>query len=264
MVNYLYDISINGVKIPVLECGYGNKTRIILLKSISDIYGSNYKSLLGKINTNREEFQGNCYNLRDEITGNSILKNQLKIHLDKRTIYFYALDIDGFQRLMYMQNEIYKKNIKLYNQVISKYFNEDMRQDNKNSEFLDSESVENILEFKKKNELVKRINSLLLIPKYVKNNSVKSRKNFIKSSIEKISIKLMLGSIGAEHELKIPKDKMDICIKISSNGIYLEDSVLDEIIELSKEINDEKCEYLRVLNEKNKDQLKKIQEKINR
>ena len=219
MVDYLYDVSINGVNVPVLECGYGNKTRIILLKSISDIYGSDYKSLLGKINTNKEDFEGDCYNLRDEVTGNSILKDQLKIHLDKRTVYFYALDIDGFQKLMYMQNKTYKKNIKLYNQVISKYFNEDMRQDNKNGKFLDSESVGNILEFKKKNELLKIINSLLLVPKYVKNNNLKSRKNFIKNSVERISVRLMLGSIGAEHELKIPKDKMDVCIKLFSNAI---------------------------------------------
>ena len=264
MVDYLYDVSINGVNVPVLECGYGNKTRIILLKSISDIYGSDYKSLLGKINTNKEDFEGDCYNLRDEVTGNSILKDQLKIHLDKRTVYFYALDIDGFQKLMYMQNKTYKKNIKLYNQVISKYFNEDMRQDNKNGKFLDSESVGNILEFKKKNELLKIINSLLLVPKYVKNNNLKSRKNFIKNSVERISVRLMLGSIGAEHELKIPKDKMDVCIKLFSNDIYVEDAFLDEIIELSREINEEKYEYLKILNEKNKNQLKKIKEQINK
>ncbi|MBS5928315.1 MAG: hypothetical protein KIC66_14735 [Clostridium sp.] len=264
MVNYLYEVSINGVNVPVLECGYGNKTRIILLKSIAEIYGSDYKSLLGKINTNKEEFEGHYYNLRDEVTRNSVLKNQLKIHLDKRTVYFYALDIDGFQKLMFMQNKTYKKNIKLYNQVISKYFNEDMRQDNKNSKFLDSGSVGNILGFKKKNELLKIINSLLLVPKYVKNNNVKSRKNFIKNSIERISVRLMLDSIGVEHELKIPKDKMDVCIKLFSNAIYVEDEVLDEIIELSREINDEKCEYLKILNEKNKNQLKKIKEQINK
>ena len=165
---------------------------------------------------------------------------------------------------MYMQNKTYKKNIKLYNQVISKYFNEDMRQDNKNGKFLDSESVGNILEFKKKNELLKIINSLLLVPKYVKNNNLKSRKNFIKNSVERISVRLMLGSIGAEHELKIPKDKMDVCIKLFSNAIYVEDAVLDEIIELSREINEEKYEYLKILNEKNKNQLKKIKEQINK
>ena len=205
------------------------------------------------INNNKEEFEGNYFNLRDEVTGNSVLKNQLKIHLDKRTVYFYALDIDGFQKLMFRQNKTYKKNIKLYNEVISKYFNEDMRQDNKNGKFLDSESIENVKESKKKNELLKKINSLLL----------KSRKNFIKDRIEEISIKLMLSSIGAEHELKIPKDKMDVCTKISSNGIYLEDAVLDEIIEVSREINEEKCEYLKILNERNKDQLIKIKEQIN-
>ena len=74
----------------------------------------------------------------------------------------------------------------------------------------------------------------------------------------------MLGSIGAEHELKIPKDKMDVCIKLFSNAIYVEDAVLDEIIELSREINEEKYEYLKILNEKNKNQLKKIKEQINK
>ena len=57
---------------------------------------------------------------------------------------------------------------------------------------------------------------------------------------------------------------MDVCIKLFSNAIYVEDAVLDEIIELSREINEEKYEYLKILNEKNKNQLKKIKEQINK
>ncbi|GEQ22103.1 hypothetical protein CBU02nite_26090 [Clostridium butyricum] len=258
-------IKFESYEIPIIEGGFGSDKRIILVKTVCDIYNLRVADINKFINNNIEEFKfgEDIIDIKEELLKNEVLRENLKFsrrEVSGNTKKIYILSEKGFIKLRMLKKLKTKKssNDEILNQFIEDYFF--MRKHLKR--YLDENGVKRIFKAAENNAYIKEINRSLVTPRGKKGIMFKSTEveNF-KKKVNKDMEKFLFKYLDIRNLNEIPIAYLDSAMDLLECYTLSEELKL-EFYEISKKLSTLRFEVIEENKIKNVLYLESIKAKI--
>lgn len=264
-IRVIDNIKFDSYEIPIIEGGFGSNKRIILVKTICDIYKFRVADINKFIKNNIEEFNVgiDIIDIKEELLKSEELRENLKFskrEVSGNTKNVYVLSEQGFMKLRILK-KIKNKNCstdEILNEFVKEYFT--MRE--KLKIYLDDNGIKRIFKAAENNPYIKEINRSLTTPRGKKGIAFKLTEiGEFKGKVNKDMEKFLVKNLGVNSLQEIPVVYLDSAMDLVECYTLSEKLKLD-FYEISKNLSTLRFEVIEENKMKNALRLKNIKSKI--